>query len=233
MQFCIYFIVQFYFEVCLVVEETSYIGAYSKSIFIQLSPFWPFPRENYNLNSVSDMVETNGGPSNRDKGFSCFYLSLRFLSEYFLYLLWRISFDFNFKRGIFVDTHGMCNGYVVYHFRTMLLFMRAINQMTSTEVIFGFGRPFLKEFLSKIVWCIKFVLLNLQECILKKTQNLVSFASYKINLNCSSAIFIMFLYILLNVSCKVKSCLNYVTSLKCLFNCMTHISHILGWKEFC
>lgn len=128
-QFCIYFIVQFYFEVCFVVEETSYIGAYSKSIFIQLSPFWPFPWENYSLNSVSDMVETTGGPSNRDKGFSCFYLSLRFLSEYFLYLLWRISFDFNFKRGIFVDTHCMCNGYIVYHFRTTLLFMRAINQI--------------------------------------------------------------------------------------------------------
>ena len=35
------------------------------------------PQENYNLNSVSDMVDTNWCPSNRD-GLSCFYLVLQF-----------------------------------------------------------------------------------------------------------------------------------------------------------
>lgn len=89
------------------VEKASDIGAYSKSILIQLFPFQPSSQENNNLNSVSGMVDANVVPSNRDRKFSCFYLGFKFDSEYIVYILCGIAFDFNYKRGTIFDTH--CN----------------------------------------------------------------------------------------------------------------------------
>ena len=138
------------------VEKTSCIGAYSKltqnafsSSFFHFDPPPDPTQENYNLNSVSGMADTSRGPSNMGKGFSCFYLCFKFYSEYFLYILCGIAFNFNYRRGRAVfDTHCMCIGYIVYHFIIMLSFIRAFYKIVKKfcQGILSYRKKVFKEF---------------------------------------------------------------------------------------
>ena len=137
-KFHIYFIVQFYFEFFFVVKKASYIRAYSKSILSQLSLFRN--KKKVNLNSLPRMVDTN----------RCFYFDFKFCAEYFLYILCRIAFDFNYKRGTFFETHCMCIGYIVYQFRIMLLFISLFYRIVFYQSIPPYWKKIFKRILQKL-----------------------------------------------------------------------------------
>lgn len=106
--------------------------------------FWAnfryFEIKKVNLNSLPRMVDTN----------RCFYFDFKFCAEYFLYILCRIAFDFNYKWGTFFETHCMCIGYIVYQFRIMLLFICVFYRIVFYQSIPPYWKKIFKRILQKL-----------------------------------------------------------------------------------